>query len=120
MKCMRRIGSALGVLVMVVLSCAWPAACLPSAAAHTPTHRAKKRSSPARKASPPSQDGQTVESGEGAVEWDPISCWDCETTGDPVVAFVAGLIVTTPVCLLIIRSRTRRGEAEAGRRILEL
>lgn len=122
MQFMRRICPAVRVLAVMLLACTGPIAWARGDAAHAPTHRGSKRETrPAGEVSQPCQEvAPTVESAEGTVEWDPISCWDCETTDELLGSFLAGLIVTTPFCILFLRLRTRRGEAQGVRRILEL
>jgi len=120
MKFMRRSGAVLRVLVAVVLTCAcspaWPAESAP----HKTTHRESKTATkPAHQTSEPCQNVAANKAAEeAAVGWDPVSCWDCESRDEMLGSFVLGVILTTPMCLVFLRLRTRRGEAEAFQKTL--
>ena len=53
------------------------------------------------------------------VGWDPISCWDCPTPKEYVAFFLVGLLVCTPIFLLVRRIRTRRRDSALPHRFLE-
>lgn len=52
------------------------------------------------------------------VGWDPVSCWDCSTPGEPVAFFVVGLFFAAVISFCVIRARTHQEESARPKRFL--
>ena len=125
---MRRGTAAVGVVVLAVLTGAGAVAGSlggdrnqSTAPSHSqrarPPHKKKVAKEPASQ--PCQESGQQV-AAQTAVEWDPVTCWGCPSPEEDVGVFLLGLLVYVPICIGVIRARTRRREAEAFRRLLTL
>jgi hypothetical protein len=126
---MKRIPTTVATVITFVLACVFSAVASPCAVQGTATTKPNARRPSAKegtrtgKKTSESCDETNSNQGESqageTVVWDPISCWDCSTPGEPATFFLVGLVFAAPTFLLVMRLRTRKRESAPPKRFLQ-
>jgi hypothetical protein len=94
---------------------------LPGATARSAEKRGDIKTSPNHVATQNTQGANDHEhSADVAPQWDPVTCWDCETPYETEGMFFVGVLFAIPVSVWVIRRKTRKIESLPPKRYFEI